>query len=85
MWKTVKPVLASLFSSKKFLALLAGLLVWVVGKAGLELSDSDVMPMLLLIGSYIGAQGIADFRKEEAKVIADALAKKPVPDQLQAE
>lgn len=68
MWKTIKPMLASLFGSKKFLAMLAGVLVWLSSKAGLGLSESDVMPLLLLIGGYIGAQGLADIGKEKAKV-----------------
>lgn len=81
MWKAIKPVLAQLFSSKKFLAMLVGVLVWAAGKAGLHLSDADLMPVLVLIGTYIGAQGLSDVGKEKAKVLAEAIEKKPQPPQ----
>lgn len=71
----VKLVLKALFSSKKFLALLAGILVWLIGKAGLALTEADVMPALMLIGVYIGAQGVADMGKEKVKEEVKALEK----------
>jgi uncharacterized membrane protein (DUF441 family) len=70
----IKPILVALFSSKKFLALLAGVVVWLVSKAGLSLTDSDVTPILLLIGGYIGAQGLADIGKEKIKEEVKAVA-----------
>lgn len=82
----MKDVLKSLFSSKKFLALLAGILVFLASKAGWGLSESDVMPVLLLVGTYLGAQGMADFGKSRSLIEAAALrevraqeAKKPMP------
>ena len=81
MWNSIKPVLAGLFGSKKFLVLLAGGLVWLLGKGGLAITEADVTPLLYLMGAWLGAQGLADFRKEEAKVIADGLGKsKPAPE-----
>lgn len=81
MWKSIKPVLASLFSSKKFLALLAGVIVWLLGKGGLAVTEADVTPILLLIGAYIGATGLQDFRKEGDRAIAESLGKpQPSPD-----
>lgn len=79
MWKSIKPVLASLFGSKKFLALLAGGLIWLLGKGGLAVTEADVTPVLLLIASYLGAQGLADFRKEGDKALAVSLGKPQPP------
>ena len=68
MWKSIKPILVALFGSKKFLLLLAGIVVWLLGKGGLSVTDADVTPVLLLIGAWLGAQGIADFGKESTKL-----------------
>lgn len=81
MWKTIKPVLAGLFSSKKFLMTLAGVLVWVVGKAGLHLDTSEILPVLILIGTYIGATGLEDFGKAGNKALVDGLGKQQPPEQ----
>lgn len=68
----MKDVLKSLFASKKFLALLAGLLAWLIGKAGLDLPADDLLPMLGVISVYLLGQGVADHGKEAAKIIAAA-------------
>lgn len=65
--KIFKDVLAALFGSKKFVAMLVGLLVWFGGKLGLKLSEADLYPAVALIASYILGQGAADFGKEAAR------------------
>lgn len=79
--QAIKQVAAALFGSKKFLALLAGVLVWLAGKGGLALTEADVTPLLLLIGGYIGAQGLADIGqgrvRAEAKAVESAKATDP--------
>lgn len=75
MWRTIKPALVALFGSKKFLAMLAGAIVWLLGKSGLAVTSADVTPVLLLIGSYIGAQGLADIGKARAMIAAESLGK----------
>lgn len=81
MWNATKDLLKALFSSKKFLALLAGAMVWLAGKGGLALTEADVTPLLILLGGYIGAQGLADIGKEKVKEEAKAIAAmgKPQP------
>lgn len=80
MWKSIKPILAGLFGSKKFLVLLAGAIVWLLGKSGLAITEADVTPILYLMGAYLGAQGLADFRKEGDKAIAAAAGKSSPPE-----
>ena len=64
--------LKDLFSSKKFLVMLAGIVVMIADKIGLNLDPDLVNKMLGLMGAYIIGQGIADHGKEKAKVEAAA-------------
>lgn len=75
----MKPVLLDLFTSKKFLAFAATVIVVIgnkiCGHFGYELDPSQVQ---LIVGSgaaYVVGQGIADHGKEAAKVIAAAQPK----------
>lgn len=68
-------ILKELLASKKFLALLAALLAWVIGKLGLDIPAADLLPVLGLIAIYIVGQGVADLGKESSKVLAAASAK----------
>lgn len=67
MWKAIKPVLAQIFTSKKALYTLAGIIVWLLAKAGVILSEDAVLPILGAIGVLVLGQGMADFGKEGAK------------------
>jgi len=80
MWKTIKPILGQILSSKKALALITGAIVWALSQAGIGASEAQVLPLLGFIASYILGQGIADLGKEEAKVIAKSLGKPPAPE-----
>ena len=56
--------------SKKVRALIAGLVVVLAGKIGLDFSEAEVLGVIGLICSYIVGQGVADMGKEKAKVEA---------------
>jgi hypothetical protein len=74
----VKQALIDLFSSKKFLMLLAALIVASGAKLGLELDNEIVLALLGIFAVAIGAQGAADAGKEAARTYssaADATAK----------
>lgn len=53
-------ILKTLFSSKKFLVMLAGIILAVANKLGLDLDPELVNQILALVGVYIVGQGIAD-------------------------
>jgi hypothetical protein len=58
-----------LFGSKKFLAALVGLIVWIASVAGFDLDPDAVDKMLALtIVPFIIGQGIADHGKEAEKL-----------------
>ncbi len=75
MWKKIKPVLEQVLTSKKALAMLAGALVWVLAQAGVTATPEQILPVLVLIATYILGQGLADIGKEANKVVADSLGK----------
>lgn len=57
-----------LFGSKKFVALLAGMLAVVLKAAGVPIGEDVLLPVLGLVASYILGQGIADNGKEATKL-----------------
>lgn len=64
-------ILRSLFSSKKFLAMLSGLIGVVALKLfKVELDPMTVAEIVALISVYIFGQGISDNGKEAAKITA---------------
>ena len=75
MWNAVKEILAS----KKALAAIVAILVWVVGKAGLDLDAADLAPIVAVLMTYILGQGLADKGKEAAKVIDKGIGTSPDP------
>lgn len=65
-------LLKTLFLSKKFLAMVAGLIVAFAARRGLNLDETEVAGIVALFVSYILAQGQADKGKEAARVEAIA-------------
>ncbi len=65
--------MADVFTSKKALAALATLLVILLQAMGLPITEEMVNQILVIAGSYIVGQGIADHGKEAAKVHAKAI------------
>lgn len=57
-----------LLKSKKFQAALAGLIVAIAGKFGLELDETALLAILSPILVYIAGQAVADLGKEKEKV-----------------
>jgi hypothetical protein len=68
MMQTVKDA----FSSKKFLAFLGALIVYVAGRWGFNVDPAALDRVLALTGAYLGAQGLADIGKSAAVVSAAA-------------
>ena len=62
----------ALFSSKKFIAALAGVVAVLVasllGKAGVAVDDARLTEILAMLAAYILGQGIADHGKGAAEV-----------------
>ncbi len=63
-------IISSLLSSKKFVAMLAGLIVTLTAKIGWNIDETTITQAVALIGTYIAGQGLADMGKEKAKVEA---------------
>lgn len=64
-------LLKSLFSSKKFIAMLAGLIGIVALKVfKISVDPATVIEIVSLVGAYILGQGISDNGKEAAKINA---------------
>lgn len=66
-------VLKDLLSSKKFVAMLVAIAVFVAGRFGLDVDPATLDHVFAAILVYVGAQGIADNGKSAA-LIADARA-----------
>lgn len=64
--------LKQLFTGKKFLVMVAGLLVAFAARYGLNLDETEVAGIIVLFVSWIVAQGQADKNKEAEKVKAIA-------------
>lgn len=57
-----------LLASKKFKMAVAGVIVAVAAKFGLDLDTQAILVVLAPILVFIGAQGVADMGKEKAKI-----------------
>ena len=56
-------VLKSLFSSKKFVAMIAGVLATLIGKIGFDVPTETINQVVALVGTYVVGQGVADHGK----------------------
>ena len=63
MWDAVKGILGS----KKAIAAIAGVVVSLVAKVGIDLETDAIVAILAPIMAYIVGQGVADIGKEAAK------------------
>jgi len=61
-------VLKDLLSSKKFVAMLVAIAVFVAGRFGLDVDPATLDHVFAAILVYVGAQGVADHGKEAAKI-----------------
>ena len=64
--------LKQLLTSKKFIVMVAGLLVAFAARYGLNLDETEVAGILAVVIAYLFTQGQADKGKEAAKVQAIA-------------
>ncbi len=69
-------VLKDLFASKKFWSAVVGILAVLIGKIGWNVSEEVLWQIVAIIGTLLGAQGLADMGKEKAKTEAAAVADK---------
>jgi len=69
-------VLKDLFACKKFWSAVVGILAVLVGKIGWNVSEEVLWQIVAIIGTLLGAQGLADMGKEKAKTEAEMLADK---------
>tara|TARA_R110002110_G_scaffold123748_1_gene300618 strand:- start:295 stop:495 length:201 start_codon:yes stop_codon:yes gene_type:complete len=56
-------VLKSLFSSKKFVAMITGVIATLVGKIGFDVPTETINQVVALVGTYVVGQGVADHGK----------------------
>lgn len=73
----MRQTLIDLFTSKKFLAALTAIVVYVAGRFGFNVDPAKLDPIWQILVVYIGAQGVADLGKGSAQVraAADAMTK----------
>ncbi|NRB12202.1 MAG: hypothetical protein HRU44_03105 [Candidatus Thalassarchaeum sp.] len=64
----MKQAFKDMFASKKFLVAITAVLVSVGAKVGLNVGNDVLLPVVVLVASYIVGQGIADAGKEKAKI-----------------
>ena len=64
----LQTILRDMLRSKKFLAAVAGVLVGLAGKVGLELETESLVAVLTPIVAYILGQGLADAGKEAIQI-----------------
>ncbi len=76
----MKKALLDMLGSKKFLAMIAAVLVATAGKFGLDLSTESVLLIIGPIMVYIGGQGLADFGKEKKPLLFEALDSDSPPE-----
>lgn len=69
----MKPLLKSLLESKKAAATLVAILVWVIGRFGLDIPAEELGPLVAAIATFVLAQGFADKGKEAEKIITDRM------------
>lgn len=58
----------TLLTSKKALATLAAILVWVIGRAGADVDAEELLPVIASLAAFVVGQGWADSGKEAAKL-----------------
>lgn len=68
----MKATLLDLFTSKKFLAALAAVIIYVAGRFGFDVDPAALDRIFAALLVYVGAQGVADAGKSAAQVRATA-------------
>ena len=63
MWNTIKDLL----KSKKLLVAAVAAIVWIAGRAGLDIEKDELLGAVTPLWTFVLAQGVADHGKEAAK------------------
>ena len=64
----MRSTLGDLFTSKKFLMVIIGAIVWFAGRYGIHLDADSLYPVLALLMAGIFGQAVADHGKAAAQV-----------------
>jgi len=64
----MKAIFRAVFGSKKAVATLAAIIVWALGRFGLDVSPGELQPIIAALLAYVLGQGLADVGKEARKV-----------------
>ena len=62
-------VIKSLFSSKKFVAMITGVVATLVGKIGWDVPTETINQVVALVGTYVIGQGVADHGKHRPAAV----------------
>ena len=68
MKDVIAELIKGLLGSKKFVGLVAGLVGLLLLKLKFSVDPDTINKYVLMVMTWLGAQGIADFNKEAAKV-----------------
>lgn len=74
----MRQALIDMFTSKKFLAALAAVIVYVAGRFGFDVDPGTLDRIVAALLVYVGAQGIADHGKSAAQIAAVASGAAPL-------
>lgn len=66
----MQDALKEMFASKKFIAMLAGIIITLAAKIGFDVDNETAMMIVGLVSSYVLGQGVADAGKSKAKLEA---------------
>lgn len=75
----MKKALRDLFSSKKFLVMLASIVAYAAARAGFDVSQAEAEKVLGLAAVWLGAQGLADLGKSKSLGDLAGLASEMTP------
>jgi hypothetical protein len=73
----MKNTILGLVTSKKFLAAVTAMVVYVAGRFGFDVDPATLDRIYLALLAFVGAQGIADSGKEAAKIWVGSPAQAP--------
>ena len=66
----MKQTLAKLFSSTKFIVMVAAIIAYITARAGWDVSQDEAQKVLLFVAVWLGAAGATDFGKAAAAAAA---------------
>jgi len=64
-------LIKSLFRSKKFVAMITGIVLSILAKLGIGIPEDVIAEIITLVSVYIAGQGLSDIGKEKAKIEKD--------------